>query len=96
MAREGKYHPLYRVMPDLHAMHRLAIAYGKIRKHVQQATARPRSEIDLVFPELHSVLRLDSLTARHLLHRHLFPEDYLSMDLHAEAAAISEISPRPL
>jgi transposase len=92
LAREGKYQPYECRAADFEAMQRLSIAYGKLRRTLQQSKTRLRSEIELVFPELLSVLKLNSLTARHLVAHYLLPQDYLELDIHAEAANLSRIS----
>lgn len=73
-------------------MHRLAISYDKLRKSLQRHYARLRAQLKTMFPELLKVLRLDTLTARHLLARYLLPEDFLTLDLDREAAHLMAIS----
>jgi transposase len=74
------------------AMHRLGITYDKLRKELAQNRSRLRSAIEQIFPEFLSVLEPDTQTARYLLKRYLFPEDFLSMDIAHEAKAITAIS----
>ena len=81
LAREARFHFHERYADQAEAMHRLSITYDKLRKSLQQHFARLRAAIELVFPELLHVLKLRSLTARHLLGAYLFPEDFLTLDL---------------
>lgn len=94
LARQGTFYHYRRRAPELEAMHRLSITYCKLRRSLQQACGRLRAEIELVFPELLTVLKLDSLTARYLLARYLFPDDYLALDVPAEAARLMNLSHR--
>lgn len=90
LAREARFHQLY--SPQAEAMHRLSITYDKLRKTIQQNYARLRALVEVVFPELLKVLTLGSLTAHHVLGCYLFPEDFLRLDLEAEAACLMAIS----
>ncbi len=92
MARDGRFH-FHGVYPaEAEAMHRLSITYDKLRKTIQQNYARLRALVEVVFPELLKVLTLGSLTAHHVLGCYLFPEDFLRLDLEAEAACLMAIS----
>jgi transposase len=83
----------YRLHDDVvQARHRLAIGHAKIRSSLQQATARLRALVELRFPEFLSVLDLDTLSAQYLLERYLLPQDYLQLNLDAEAAELERIS----
>lgn len=92
LAREARFHLHERYSDQAEAMHRLSISYDKLRKSLQQHYARLRAAIELVFPELLSVLKLRSLTARHLLGGYLFPEDFLALDIEREAASLMQLS----
>ncbi len=92
LARDGRFHFHQIYQPDREAMHRLAITYDKLRKSLQQNYARLRALLEQVFPELLTVLTLDSLTAHHLLGSYLFPEDFLRLDLDTETACLMDIS----
>jgi transposase len=74
------------------AMHRLGITYDKLRKELAQNRSRLRSAIEQIFPEFLSILEPDTQTARYLLKRYLFPEDFLDLDRELEAKAITTIS----
>ncbi len=65
IAWQGNYNPYRTYNNDITARHELSLTYDKIRKSLQQQTARLRALIERVFPELLALLRLDSLTARH-------------------------------
>lgn len=74
------------------AMHRLSITYDKLRKACAQNRARLRALIEQLFPEFLDFIEPDTHTALYLLKRYLTPQDFLAMDLHAEAKAIGIIS----
>ena len=92
LARDCRFHFHEVYTAEAEAMHRLAITYSKLRGSLQRHYARLRALLELVFPELLKVLKLDSLTARHVLRSHLFPEDFLTLDLAREAARMIDVS----
>ena len=96
LARQGTFHFHEDYTPEEEAMHRLAISYDKLRKVCSATTpASEHRSMDRhgpLFPELLKVLKLDSLTARHLLQRYLLPEEYLTLDLDREADRLMDIS----
>jgi len=92
IAWQGNYIPYRTYSDEITARHELALTYDKIRKTLQQQTARLRALLERVFPELLTLLRLDMLTARYLLRRYLLPAEYLELDLAAEAKALRRIS----
>ncbi len=92
IAWQGNYNPYRTYNNDITARHELSLTYDKIRKSLQQQTARLRALIERVFPELLTLLRLDSLTARHLLRHYLLPGEYLQLDLATETRNLQQIS----
>lgn len=92
LAREARFHFHEVYSPEAEAMHRLAITYDKLRKSLHRHYGRLRALLELVFPELLKVLKLDSRTAHHLLRAYLFPEDFLTLDLNRETAQLMDIS----
>ncbi len=92
LARESRFHFHEVYSAEAEAMHRLSITYDKLRKSLHRHYARLRALLELVFPELLKVLKLDSLTAHHLLKRYLFPEDFLTVDVDREAAQMMNVS----
>ena len=92
LAREGSFHQSRSYSPHAEAMHRLAITYDKLRKDRQRHYARLRAQLEQLFPEFLRLLKLNSRTAQHLLRRYLLPQDYLHLDLEAEAAALMALS----
>jgi transposase len=74
------------------SMHRLSITYDKLRKEFAQNRARLRALLEQVFPEFLTFIEPDTHTAIYLLKRYLTPQDFLAMDLQAEAKAIGTIS----
>ncbi len=90
IAWQGNYTVYRRYDEQIEARHRLAICYDKLRKNLQQNYARLRALIERVFPELLTVLNLDTKTARYLLERYLLPEDYLGLE--AETRALEQVS----
>ena len=92
LARDGRFHVHESYSAEAEAMHRLAITYSKLRKSLHRHYARLRALLELVFPELLKVLKLDSLTAHHVLQSYLFPEDFLTLDLDREAAGLMDVS----
>ena len=73
-------------------MHRLAITWSKLRKDLQRVRARLCAQGEVLFPELAKTLRLDTLTARHLLERYLTPDGFLSLNLDREPAMLMLVS----
>ena len=92
LARETRFHLPKHYGAQAEAMHRLSITYNKLRKSLHRHYARLRALIELVFPKLLVVLKLDSLTAHHLLKYYLFPADFLTLDLDREATYLMDIS----
>jgi transposase len=92
LARQGTFHFLADYTPEQEAMHRLAITYDKLRKDVQRCRARLRAQVETLFPEFVKALKLNTLTARHLLSRYLTPSDFLSLDLDREAELLGRLS----
>ncbi len=91
-ARQG-YFNFYKQYPtEVDAMHRLTITYEKLKVHMTQVKQRIRSQIELIFPELPTVVDLDTDTARYLLGKYLTPTEFLTMNLYAEGAAIEKVS----
>ena len=92
LARDGRFHFHEHYQAEAEAMHRLAITYSKLRKSLHRHYARLRALLELVFPELLKVLKLDSLTAHHLLRSYLFPEDFLTIDFDRETTSLMDVS----
>lgn len=92
IAWQGNYVPFRTYSDEVTARHELSLTYDKIRKSLQQQTARLRALIERTFPELLTLLRLDSLTARHLLRHYLLPQEYLQLNLTAESKMLRQIS----
>lgn len=92
LARQGTFQFRESYTPEEQAMHRLAITYDKLRKDLQRCRARLRAQLEVLFPEFTKLLRLNSLTARHLLSRYLTPDDFLELDLQSETAALMLVS----
>jgi transposase len=74
------------------SLHRLSITYDKLRKQCAQNRARLRALIEQVFPEFLNFIEPDTHTAMYLLKRYLTPQDFLAIDLQAEAKTIGTIS----
>lgn len=91
-ARQGYFDNYRRLDARLEAMHRLSITYGKLRTDLQRHKARLRAQVELIFPEFVKTIPLDSDTARYLLSTYLLPEEYLALDLQAEAAQLARVS----
>lgn len=94
LARQGTFQERIMYSSDQEALHRLGITYDKLRKSLQRHYARLRAQLEILFPEFLQVLHLDTLTARHLLRRHLLPEEYLALDIDREADTLMEVSRR--
>ena len=92
LARQGTFHFMADYRPEEQAMHRLAITYDKLRKDVQRVRARLRAQVEMIFPEFAKALKLNTLTARHLLGRYLTPADFLELDLDQEADQLMRLS----
>jgi transposase len=92
LARQGTFQFREGYTSEQEAMHRLAITYDKLRKDLQRCRARLRAQVEVLFPEFAKLLKLNSLTARHLLGRYLTPDDFLGLDLQRETAALMLLS----
>jgi transposase len=91
-ARQGYFH-FYQTYPDdVNAMHNLAITYDKMKKQLVIAKQRLRSQVDQLFPEFSSALKLDSDTARYLLGKFMTPLDFVNMNIFQESIALRQIS----
>lgn len=91
-ARQG-YFDLYESFSShSDAMHRLSISYFKLRKDLAQNRARLRASIEQIFPEFLSFVSLNTQTGLYLLKRHLFPDDFLNIDLDKETNAVVALS----
>ena len=91
-ARQG-YFNFYKTYPNsIEAMHRLTITYEKLKTHMTQVKQRIRSQLELIFPELTTVLDIDTDTARLLLRRYLTPTEFLNMNIYKEVSAVEKAS----
>lgn len=91
-ARDGYFNYYRKYSPDIEAMHRLSIAYDKLRKSYIQQQHRIRSLAEAVFPEFFKVLNLDTKTALYLLQHYLTPQEFIEMDINKEAIALEAVS----
>ena len=80
LARQGAYHALPDHSDHERALHRMAICYDKLRKTLQQHYGRLRALVERLFPELLTVLTLDTKTARYLLREALTPAEFMALD----------------
>ncbi|HQT91113.1 MAG TPA: transposase [Candidatus Kryptobacter bacterium] len=88
-----EYFDLYeRFSAQSKALHRLSITYSKLRKNLAQNRARLRATVEEVFPEFLSSISLNTQTGLYLLKKYLFPDDFLTLDIDRETAAIIAIS----
>lgn len=78
------------------ALHALGITYDKLRKDLARNRARLRAHIEYIFPEFLLVFEPDTESALYLLKNYLFPDEFLGMDIDAEAKVIQKISRRQL
>lgn len=93
-ARDG-YYSLYRVFPpETEALHRLAITYDKLKKHLVTAKQRLLAQTDLIFPEFMDVMDIDTDSARYLLSLAMTPQDFKSRIGLKETLKISSLSRR--
>lgn len=80
LARQGAYNPMPDHSDHERALHRMAISYDKLRKTLQQHYGRLRALVERLFPELLTVLTLDTKTARYLLREALTPAEFMALD----------------
>lgn len=93
-ARDGYFNYYRKYSPEIEAMHRLSIAYDKLRKNCIQQQHRIRSLVEAVFPEFFEVLNLDTRSGLYILERYLTPQDFIEMDITKEARALEILSNR--
>lgn len=91
-ARDGYFDFYRKFPPHSKALHQLSITYDKLRKNYVQNRLRLRAFLEQVFPELLTVLKLDSDTAIYLLKRYYLPRHFIEMDIEKEAIAIEKVS----
>lgn len=80
LARQGACRFLPEHTDHERGLHRMAICYDKLRKTTHRHYGRLRALVERLFPELLSVLRLDTKTARYLLSQALTPGEFLALD----------------
>ena len=80
LAQQGAYRPMPAHSDQERALHRMAICYDKLRKSRQRHYARLRALVERLFPELLSVLALNTKTARYLLSEALLPAEFLALE----------------
>jgi len=93
-ARDGYFTYYQKYSPDVEAIHRLSIAYDKLRKSCIQQQHRIRSLVEAVFPEFFKVFNLDTRSGLYILQRYLTPQDFIEMDIDKEARALQALSHR--
>jgi transposase len=94
LARKGAF-TVYEQFPShSNALHDLSITYDKLRGDLAQNRSRLRAHIERLFPEFLQLLEPDTNTARYLLKKYLFPDEFLAMNLDEEATAIEHLSRR--
>lgn len=91
-ARDGYFNYYRKYSPDVEAMHRLSIAYDKLRKSYIQQQHRIRSLVEAVFPEFFKVLNLDTQSGLYLLERYLTPREFIELDMDKEAKTLEALS----
>jgi transposase len=94
IAQRGAFRCYESFTPQINARHQLAITYDKLRQDLAHYRARIRSLLERVFPEFIRILEPDTQTALYLLKNHLFPDEFLRLDLVAESLRIQQISRR--
>ena len=96
LARRGAFSLYEHFSPQSNALHDLSIAYDKLRKDLARNRARLRAHVERIFPEFLLVFKPGTDSALYLLKKFLFPDEFLAMDIEAEAQAIQKISRRQL
>jgi transposase len=91
-ARQGYFHFYQEYSDPVRAMHSLAISYDKLKKQLVIAKQRLRSQVDQLFPEFSTVMKLDSDTARYLLSKYITPQDFLNMNIFQELISLRKVS----
>lgn len=94
VAQRGAFQPYERFPAEQSAMHQMAITYDKLRKDLAQNRTRLHALLDRVFPEFPRIMVPSRNSAVYLLKKYLFPDEFLALDLRAEARMLEEISRR--
>jgi transposase len=91
-ARHGHFDFFVDYSEDQQTLHALGIAYDKLRKDLVQQRNRIHALLDRIFPEFCQVVNLESKTAAWLLSRYLFPQDFIRLDMPADALKLKSVS----
>jgi len=91
-ARQGYFNFYQKYDDEILGLHRLAITYDKLKKQIVIAKQRLRSEVEMLFPEFPSVLKIDTDTARYLLSKYLTAKDFSEINVFYEAIELVAIS----
>jgi len=91
-ARQGYFNFYEKYDDEILGLHRLGITYDKLKKQIVIAKQRLRSEVEMLFPEFPSVLRLDTDTARYLLSKYLTAKDFSEINVLYEAIELVAVS----
>ena len=91
-AKQGYFNFYQKYADEIQGIHRLGIAYDKLKKQIVIAKQRLRSEVEMLFPEFTSVLKIDTDTARYLLSKYLTAKDFSEINIFYEAIELVAIS----
>ena len=91
-ARQGYFNFYQKYDDTIMGVHRLGITYDKLKKQIVIAKQRLRSEVEMLFPEFPSILKIDTDTARYLLSKYLTAKDFSELNIYYEAIELVAIS----
>jgi len=91
-ARQGYFNFYQKYADKIMGIHRLGITYDKLKKQIVISKQRLRSEVEMLFPEFPSVLKIDTDTARYLLSKYLTAKDFSEINIFYESIELVAIS----
>ena len=80
-AFRGHFHRYIDYADHVKALKTLSLTYNKLRQDLSCNQLRLRSMLNRIFPELLTILPLDTETAHLLLANYLHPQDFLNLDV---------------
>jgi len=91
-AKQGYFNFYHKYADEIQGLHRLGITYDKQKKQIVIAKQRLRSEVEMLFPEFPSILKIDTDTARYLLSKYPTAKDFSEINVFYEAIELVAIS----
>jgi transposase len=88
--QQGKFTMLYNTEPVYQEMHELNIYFNKISNNRSQTKLRLYGLMRMIFPELLTCFKINSLTCLYLLKKYMTPEDFIKLNIEEEKDIIKK------